>query len=120
MIAWKKLKTGQIRIFSNLMTTRQNLLKLKREGRMLTDNLTVFDKEFACDFSVKSLGVLIDNKMTMEDQIAKVCNKGISTIGQLWRLSSKLSNIVLKTQKRMIQVTKSNEEHFLKKSFNSS
>ena len=47
---------------------------------------------------VKNLGFSIDSNLTFSNQINKVCQCGFYLLKNLWRISSKLSNVQLKIQ----------------------
>ena len=69
-----------------------------RNSRVQIGTLDILDENFSCDSFVKSLGILLDNNLNFKIQISDICKKGFAMIRQLWRLSSKVKSIKLKTQ----------------------
>ena len=89
--------------------SQQNYLKLNdkktkflninvKNSKVILDNIDLFKQNFVSEPSVKSLGFLIDNKLSCKNQISKVCNYGYFILGNLWRISSKLKYTRIKTQ----------------------
>ena len=63
-----------------------------------TDILQFNDVDFKLEKVVKNLGFLIDRTLNFNAQINQVCRKGFNLLRNLWKISSKLNNIDLKTR----------------------
>ena len=55
-------------------------------------------QDFILNTSVRNLGVMIDNHLNYNDQINKICRNGFFMLRNLWRISSKLTDVKLKIQ----------------------
>ena len=79
----KKTKFVEIR-------TRLSKVSLK------DSNITNFNGK--CEPFARNLGILVDENISFKNQITDVCKKGFFKIRQLWKISSKLKSIELRTQ----------------------
>ena len=62
------------------------------ENFLLTDTNTKFE------MSVKNLGFIIDRNLNFNSQINQVCRKSFGLLRNLWKISSKLNSVELKTR----------------------
>ena len=92
-----KLWTNQNFLKLNETKTKFISIKTKNSNISLT-NLTISNKTFFCETTAKNLGIIIDSNICFSAQINDVCKKGFVLLRQLWRISSKLNSIPLKTQ----------------------
>ena len=93
-----------IRSWTSKNSLKLNDLKTKfieiktRHSNIFLGTFTILDKSFQCNSFAKNLGVLIDENLSFNNQINDVCRIGFTFIRQLWRISSKIRSVTLKTQ----------------------
>ena len=61
-------------------------------------HINLMGQDITVENSAKYLGVLLDENLTMVKQINKVCSQGYLMLKNLWRISSKVTDIKLRTQ----------------------
>ena len=93
-----------IKMWANRNSLKLNDLKTKfvefrtRTSNNFLSNFTILNKTFKCHSFAKNLGVVLDEKLSFSNQINEVCRIGFVFLRQLWRISSKVKCITLKTQ----------------------
>ena len=94
-----EIKTWADQNFLKLNEAKTNFIEIyTRPANMILNDFTLLSKRFKCNPYGKSLGIVIDNKFSFKKQITEVCNKGFGMLRNLWKLSSKVISIALKTQ----------------------
>ena len=94
----------KIKTWTNRNSLKLNDLKTKfveirtRNSYNFLNSFTILNKNFECDSYAKNLGVIIDENLCFNNQINEVCKSGFVFLRQLWRISSKVKSITLKTQ----------------------
>ena len=95
----EEIKSWTNENFLKLNESKTKFIEIKtRASKVTLKEIDSLDQHFPCDPHAKSLGVIIDNNLNFKLQINEVCNRGFGMIRQLWRLSSKVKSISLKTQ----------------------
>ena len=56
------------------------------------------DEKIKVQSTAKYLGIWLDSNLTMSKQINTVCSQGYWMLRNLWRISSKVSDITIRTQ----------------------
>ena len=85
--------------YLKLNQSKSKLLVLSREKKQYSIIKEINSKiSFSSEQKVKNLGILLDNNLTFKDQINSVCRKGFHMLRNLWKVSSKISDVNLKIQ----------------------
>ena len=82
-----KLNSSKSKLLA--VSTKSNTLSLPLKCNVLNAQL---------ESVVKNLGFSIDSTLTFSNQINQVCQRGFFLLKNLWRISSKLSNVKIKIQ----------------------
>ena len=80
----------------------QNKSKLlvisSRNSKFLSSSSNINHFGFVIESVVKNLGFMFDNCLDYNTQINKVCRNGFYALRNLWRISSKVTDVKLKIQ----------------------
>ena len=70
----------------------------KSYKRPKIEYLNIFGENFNVEHSVTNLGFILDNSLTMNKQINRVCSLGYMNLRNLWKISRRVTDRDLRTQ----------------------
>jgi hypothetical protein len=85
--------------FLQLNERKTNVINITVKGfDYKINNIRLMDENFELLTCAKNLGFIIDERLSFDQQITSVCKKGFAMLRSLWRISSRINNVALKTQ----------------------
>ena len=95
-----EIKVWTSKNFLKLNNNKTKLLCLSpRNSKLLKpDYINLMGEDIKVESVVKYLGIWLDKNLTMSKQINSVCSQGYLMLRNLWQISSKVTDVDLRTQ----------------------